>query len=284
MSCQFSSPLLPLGLLDAAALRRAAPIVRNGRDILDLHNVQTRRRQRPNRGFTSRSRPFNPNFDALHPILITRYARSRHGGLLRGIGSAFTRAFETNRTCRRPTDRAAVRGGNGHNRVVKGRLNTGQTMRHHTPLALLFELLLALRRFPCCRCWCSLLGLLRHCVLLIDNPLLASHYFLLRSHSALARTLPRAGIGMRALSAYRQIAPMAKPSIALNLNQPANVHLDLFAEIALDAAFGFDLLTELVYLFFGKILDLLGLVHFGLGADRAGAWLSNAIDRGQTDP
>src|SRR5579863_628203 len=89
---------------------------------------------------------------------------------------------------------------------------------------------------------------------------------------------------MRSLAAHRQIAAMAQPAIALNFNQTANVHLDLFAEIALYAPFGLDLLAKLIHLFFGQILDLFGFVHFGLGTERASALLSNAIDRRQTDP
>src|SRR5580700_6204082 len=77
---------------------------------------------------------------------------------------------------------------------------------------------------------------------------------------------------------------MAQPAIALDFNQTANVHLDLFAEIALYPPFGFDLLAKLIHLFFGQILDLLGFIHFGLGAERAGALLANAVDRRQADP
>src|SRR5947209_791447 len=114
--------------------------------------------------------------------------------------------------------------------------------------------------------------------------LLASHDFLLGGNGALARTLPRAGIGMRALAANRQIAAMTQPAITLDLNQPADIHLNLFAEIALYTAFGLDLLTKLIHLFFGQILHLFGFVHFGLGAERAGARLANPIDGGQTNP
>src|SRR5438309_5981533 len=165
-----------------------------------MRNVQSRSREGPNRRFTSRSWPFDPNFDALHPVLITRHAGGGHGGLLRGIGSALTGAFETDRTRGRPTDGAPVRGRDGHNGVIKRGLDTSQAMRHDPALTFLFELLLALRRFPRCRSCCSLLWFLGHCFLLIETRLLASHDFLLSGHGALARTLTRAGIRMRALA------------------------------------------------------------------------------------
>jgi hypothetical protein len=89
---------------------------------------------------------------------------------------------------------------------------------------------------------------------------------------------------MRALAAYRQITAMAQTAITLDLNQPADIHLNLFAEIALYTAFGLDLLTKLIHLFFSEIFHFFGFIHFGLGAERAGARLPNPIDRGQTDP
>src|SRR3954466_3912989 len=65
---------------------------------------------------------------------------------------------------------------------------------------------------------------------------LACRDFFLRRDCALARTFTRPGIRVRSLAVHRQIAAMAHPSIALRLDEPPDVHLDFFAEIALDAA------------------------------------------------
>src|SRR6185312_780486 len=70
--------------------------------------------------------------------------------------------------------------------------------------------------------------------------LLAGRDFLLCRDGALARPLTSAGIGVRALSVYRQVAAMAHPAIALNFDQPPDVHLDLLAEISFDAPLGFN--------------------------------------------
>src|SRR5438445_936088 len=198
--------------LNTAALRRTTTIVRNRGHVLDLHNVQARSGQRPNRGFPSRARPLDTTFYTLHAVLITRCPGSGHGSLLRGIGSALARAFEADGTRGRPADRASVRGRDGHNGVVKSRLDTSQAMRHDPAFALLFELFLALRRFSCCRCCCSLLCFLGQCLPPITTRLLASHDFLLGDHGALPRTLPRARLRIRALPAGCQMAALAQPA------------------------------------------------------------------------
>src|SRR5690242_11077189 len=90
--------------------------------------------------------------------------------------------------------------------------------------------------------------------------LLAGHDLLFGGHGALTRAFPRTGIGMRALATYGQIAAMAQPPIALNLDQPANVHLDLLAEIAFHPSLRLDLLAKLIHFFFGQILYLLGFI------------------------
>src|SRR5579864_4451148 len=116
------------------------------------------------------------------------------------------------------------------------------------------------------------------------DALLARGDFLLGRDGALARSLARPGVRVRALAAYRQVAPVAQAAVALNFDQPADVHLDLLAEIAFDAALGFNGLAQLIDFFLGQILDLLGLVHVRLGAKRPRARLPDAIDRREADP
>jgi hypothetical protein len=58
------------------------------------------------------------------------------------------------------------------------------------------------------------------------------------------------------------------PAVALNFDQPADVHLDLLAEIPFHAALGFDRLAEPVNFFLGKVLDLFREFHVRLGAQR----------------
>src|ERR1700683_1812095 len=76
--------------------------------------------------------------------------------------------------------------------------------------------------------------------------LLPNRDLLLRGHRALARTFTRTRVGVRPLPVDRQIAAMANPAVRLNFDQPPDIHLNLFAEIAFHAAFGFDGLAQMI--------------------------------------
>src|ERR1700693_3355496 len=65
--------------------------------------------------------------------------------------------------------------------------------------------------------------------------LFASRCLLLGGGGALARTLTGAGVGMRLLAAHRKVAAVAQTAVALNFDQPPDVHLHFLAQIALDA-------------------------------------------------
>src|SRR5580693_836483 len=108
--------------------------------------------------------------------------------------------------------------------------------------------------------------------------------FLLGCDGAAARTLTGASVGVRALATNRQIAAMTNASIGLDFDEPANIHLDLFAEIAFDAAFLLDLIAEAVDFVFGQIANLLGGGGVGLFGEFLRALLSDAVDRGKPDP
>src|SRR5207237_7581269 len=104
------------------------------------------------------------------------------------------------------------------------------------------------------------------------------------SDSASQQTLARSLCVIRALSANRHIAAVTNPAIGLNFNQPANVHLNLLAEIALNAAFLLDGLADMVDFIFRQVANLLRVIHAGLRDKPACARLPDAIDRGQPDP
>src|SRR5262245_43525718 len=59
---------------------------------------------------------------------------------------------------------------------------------------------------------------------------------LLLRHCTFARTLAGAGVGARALSPDGQVAPVPQTAVAADFHQPLDVHRDLLAEVALDAA------------------------------------------------
>src|SRR5579872_84823 len=114
--------------------------------------------------------------------------------------------------------------------------------------------------------------------------LLPGRDFLLRRNCALARSLACSCIGVRTLSVHRKIPAMAHPAVALDFDQPPDVHLNFLAEIAFDAALGFDGLAQRVNLFLGQVFHLFGVIDVGFRAKRLRARLSDAIDRSKPDP
>src|SRR5260370_24482695 len=110
--------------------------------------------------------------------------------------------------------------------------------------------------------------------------LLALDLFLGRDCSA-PWTLTRACVGVRALTANRQIAAMTNAAIGLDFDQPANIHLDLFAEIAFDAAFLLDGLAKFVDFVFGEVADLFRKIHAYLFRELLCSNLSETMNRRQ---
>src|SRR5580704_8188107 len=107
---------------------------------------------------------------------------------------------------------------------------------------------------------------------------------LLRRDRAAPRTFPGARVRVRPLTAHRKIAAMPNPAIRLDFNEPPDVHLDLLAEIAFNAAFFFNFLPQTVNFIFGQVADLFRVIDARLGGELPGALLPDAIDRSQSNP
>src|SRR6266478_5688688 len=107
---------------------------------------------------------------------------------------------------------------------------------------------------------------------------------LLRCHRAAPRTLAGARVGVRALAAHRKIPAVANAAIGLNFNQPADIHLDLLAEIAFHAAFLLDGLANVVDFLFGQVADFFRVVHAGFRGQLFRALPPDAVDGGQANP
>src|SRR6185437_2994571 len=99
-----------------------------------------------------RTGPLDAHFNGLQAKLIARRSRSVHRGLLRRVGRAFARAFETDRTRRGPAQYAAIGIAERDDGVVERRLDVRYALRHDALLTLLAKFLLALGRLAgCCR-------------------------------------------------------------------------------------------------------------------------------------
>src|SRR5216684_5248844 len=118
----------------------------------------------------------------------------------------------------------------------------------------------------------------RRAPLLANLLALLAQDLLLGRDCAAARALAGARVGVRALAAHRQVAAVADPAIGLNFDQPADVHLNLLAEIAFHAAFFFDFLAEMIDFIFCQVANLLRVIDIRLGSELFGAFLPDTID------
>src|SRR6266850_3614945 len=99
-----------------------------------------------------------------------------------------------------------------------------------------------------------------------------------------ARALAGARVGVRALAAHRKIPAVANAAIRLNFNQPADIHLDLFAEIAFHPAFLLDGLANVIDFLFGQVANLLGVIYAGFRRQLFRAFPPDAVDGSQANP
>src|SRR5581483_2119359 len=113
--------------------------------------------------------------------------------------------------------------------------------------------------------------------------LLALHR-LFRGDRAAPRALSRARIGVRALPANGKIAAVANPAVRLNFDQTADVHLNLLAEIAFDAAFLLDHLADVIDLVLRQVANLFRRIDVRLRRDFSRALLPDAVDGRQANP
>src|ERR1022692_865145 len=144
-------------------------------------------------------------------------------------------------------------------------------------LFLLLEALL-LARFGCrltcfaCFSWCFC-----HTILCLTRRLL------LVRNGAAARTLAGAGVGMRALPAYRQAAAMPQSAVGTHLDVPLDVHRDFFAQVAFDRAFFFQNRTNMVDFVFRQIANLLVEVNPAPVKQRLRSGTADAVDVREPD-
>jgi hypothetical protein len=82
---------------------------------------------------------------------------------------------------------------------------------------------------------------------------------LLAAADGLLRALARAGVGLRALAADGQAAPVPDPAVGADLAEALDRLRALAAQVALDLQVAVDVLAELGDLLVGQVLDLLVL-------------------------
>src|SRR5437762_1032016 len=113
--------------LYSSLLRRPAAVVRQRRDILDARDLQPGVLQLQNRLLPSRARSLDLYLNLKHAVLAGLLG-TRLGGPAGREWRAFSRPFETDCAGRCPCQRLAVGIGDGHHRVVEGRLDVGNAL------------------------------------------------------------------------------------------------------------------------------------------------------------
>src|SRR5262249_14537821 len=90
-------------------------------------------------------------------------------------------------------------------------------------------------------------------------------------------------VGARTLAAHRQAASMPHSAEAADFHQPLDVHRDLLAEIAFDAALLLDHPADLAHVVLGQIFDADVGRDTGVLEDAVRAHPPDAVDVGETD-
>src|ERR1019366_3633332 len=267
---------------DAAALGGAAPVVRDRGDVADEGHLEADPLERAKGALAARAGPLHEDRDRTHAVLH-RLARRLFGRELRGEGGALARALEATRTSARPRDGVAVHVGDGHDRVVERRLDVRDPGRD-----VLLGLLLGRLGLAACAAGaggsaglrlgherCSLLSYGRRTERL--GRLEALRGGLARAGpDALAGPLAGSRVRVGALSIDGQPAAVPEASVAAEVHEPLDVHLDLAPEIALDLEVGVEHVADLLDLALGELFGLLGRCDAGLRADPSGRGRADA--------
>src|SRR5215469_14223639 len=241
--------------------------MRHRRDVADRANLDARSGEGANSALTSRSGTGDANVDRTQTV-IARGVRCVDRGLLRGKRSSLAGAAEAERARAFPDDRIALLISDSDDGVVKARLDINEPERNVLPFPLLELLTLTgLGAGSLLRCLCH--GLLSR--------------FLLAGNGALTGSLAGASVGVGALAADRKVATVAQATVGLNLDQALDVQADLLAEVALDLAFCFDDVTNLVELVFVQRGHLGVSINTRLLQNLQSAGLADAIDVRERD-
>src|SRR5215211_7625551 len=106
---------------------------------------------------------------------------------------------------------------------------------------------------------------------------------LLLARNRLCRALAGAGIGVRALAANGQAAPVPQAAIAAKIHQAFDVHGHIAPQVALDHVVAVDDLADLQHFLVGELRDPSRLRNSHFGHDLIGLGGADAVDVLQRD-
>jgi hypothetical protein len=100
----------------------------------------------------------------------------------------------------------------------------------------------------------------------------------LSSHCTALRTLAGARVGVSSLAATRKAAPVAEPTVATEVHEPLDVHVDLATKVTLDLEVLVDALTDLFDVCVVEILGAFALGDTGELADLLRMMRADPVD------
>src|SRR5207237_594445 len=118
---------------------------------------------------------------------------------------------------------------------------------------------------------------------LLLSPLCLTRRLLLVRHGAAPRTLAGARVGVGALAPDRQSTTMPQTAIGTHLDVPLDIHRDFLPQVALDRAFLFEELADMVDLFLAQIADLLVKIDPRAVQQRLRPGPSDSVNIGEPD-
>src|SRR5208282_1103380 len=115
------------------------------------------------------------------------------------------------------------------------------------------------------------------------SPLSLRARLLLVGHRAAPRTLAGARVGVGALAAHGQAAPVPQAAVGTHLDVALDIHRDFLAQVAFDGAFLFQNLADAIDFVLSQIGDLFIEIDACPVEQRPRTGASDAIDIGEPD-
>jgi hypothetical protein len=213
-----------------------------------------------NRCFTPGARPLYENIHLDHS-LIHGLPSDLPSGLPGRKRCALARPSEPNHPTTGPIENIALRIGDGHDRVVEGRVNVSLPTRH----VLLYPALGATASFLSTSHSSSSL------LLLHSTPSATAWHRLLG-------TALRTRVRARTLTTHGQIAAMTQPTVTPDVYQAPDVLLHFAPQVTLDLILSVNHLTQRSDLCLGQILDPRIRANTSLFEDLATRGLPNTVN------
>ena len=253
--------MLDLTLSDSSLLRRPAPVVRNGCDVLEVPDLNAGRLNRTDGGLTAGTRTLDTHVAIPHPELIPGSGSGTMSRLRCSKGCALTTSAEPLSTGAGMGENVAIQIADTDEGIVKSRFDVSDTVDHGSTLLLLL--------------FASALSIFSHGSSFLSPPASADSGFL--------GSLSGSSIRMGALAPDRQSAAMSKTPIAPDVHQALDIQLYFLAKISFDPPLILDDLADRGALFLREFTHLHSTFDVCLLQNSGRPSMADSVNIGQAD-